>query len=330
MFWHRTRRVVQPGSGPISGPESATSAPTPPANRRAVLTLGTAAVAVVAHAALKREPAEAHGVEHRTSTTAAPAFHGDNTVSSGMGVLGTGVGFGVTGIGGHTGVTGRSAEGIGVAGSAGGAAIPGRPNIGVIGVSRRGVGVEGTAYVSGWGVNGHSEDGIGVVGTAGLGVGELRGVGVSGHGAHIGVNGESASGVGVRGQSYHVAVYGEGLAEGVGVDGTGSTGVRGTGRAIGVVASSPTGIALDVQGLARFLTARSATIPAGTAETTVVDPQATKFSHLTITLTSNPGGESGRPITLQWVERLPGKFIVHLTSAVRTDTPFTYLIVEPA
>jgi hypothetical protein len=57
----------------------------------------------------------------------------------------------------------------------------------------------------------------------------------------------------------------------------------------------------------------------------VSNAAVTAESHITITLTANPGA----PARVHWVARQAGSFTVHLTQAVSTATSFTYLIVEP-
>jgi hypothetical protein len=69
-------------------------------------------------------------------------------------------------------------------------------------------------------------------------------------------------------------------------------------------------------------------IPAGAEWVVVSDPSVTATSHITVTLTSDPGQRQVR-----WVERNPGAgFTVHLSSAakkLRPQTALTYMIVEP-
>jgi hypothetical protein len=57
----------------------------------------------------------------------------------------------------------------------------------------------------------------------------------------------------------------------------------------------------------------------------VSHPAVTTESHVTVTLTANPGGSA----QVHWVARQAGSFTVHLTQAVPSSTNFTYLIVEP-
>jgi hypothetical protein len=121
----------------------------------------------------------------------------------------------------------------------------------------------------------------------------------------------SGTGTGVAGES----------GSGTGVHGKSSTGV-------GVKASSDDGHALSVEGAAAFATAGSAVIPAGQNRVSVANPAVTADSHISVTLTSDPG-----PRQLEWVSRRPGVgFKVQLTSSDRPERPettLTYMIVEP-
>ena len=84
------------------------------------------------------------------------------------------------------------------------------------------------------------------------------------------------------------------------------------------------GLALAVSGRAGFLTAGSAVVPAWADSVAVPNAAVRPESHITVTFTANPGKAS-----VAWVERQPGAgFVVHLSSRVRWDVPFTYLIVE--
>jgi len=84
------------------------------------------------------------------------------------------------------------------------------------------------------------------------------------------------------------------------------------------------GLALAVVGKAHFSTGGAGLVPARMSMATVANPAVTADSHITVTLTGNPGRAS-----VTWVERQPGTgFIVHLSGSPRSDVPFTYLIVE--
>jgi hypothetical protein len=85
------------------------------------------------------------------------------------------------------------------------------------------------------------------------------------------------------------------------------------------------GVALEVVGKARFSTGGAGTVPALAASAKVANPAVTAVSHITVTLTDNPGR-----VRLRWVQRQPGTgFIVHLNRKAKRATPFTFLIVEP-
>jgi hypothetical protein len=90
---------------------------------------------------------------------------------------------------------------------------------------------------------------------------------------------------------------------------------------------SADGIALQVRGSARFSTAGTATIPAGTDAVFVANPAVTEESHVSVTVASDPGSRQ-----LTWVERNPGAgFTVHMSSQTKKvpETSLTYLVVEP-
>lgn len=128
-------------------------------------------------------------------------------------------------------------------------------------------------------------------------------------------------GVGVQGVSGAGQTFGQG--PGIGVEGI-------TGTGIGVHAmTTGGGLALRVDGRAAFGTAGSATIPSGGSSLFVSSPDVTADSHISVTLTSNPGTRQ-----VLWIERAAGSgFTVHMTSAParqRPQTSFTYLVVEPA
>lgn len=266
--------------------------------------LGLATAGAVVGSVLSPKEAQAHGTIHADSTTLDPAIHGNNYV-------------------GGNGVQGDSPNGWGVAGSsisnAGvrGGADSGR---GVAGVSTSGTGVEGSTQ-SGIGVDGFSNTSIGVVGTSNSGTGVQGRSNSSG----TGVEGRSDSGRGVQGISN----------SDVGVHGTSNSapGLVGVStQDTGVLAVSAFGDALHVFGPARFDTAGAGSIPAGQKSVTVNETRVTAQSHITMTLTGNPGSTgSGLPAVLVWVQRQPGTgFTAHLSRPVASATPFTYLIVEPS
>lgn len=129
---------------------------------------------------------------------------------------------------------------------------------------------------------------------------------------------------------------------GTGVVGTSETGIGTAGAApgdapgmvafSGLAAGGPGGLplpdgglALAVEGKARFSTAGSGVVPVRADAATVSNPAVTADSHITVTFTGDPGRAS-----VAWVERQPGSgFIVHLSGKSRWAVPFTYLIVEP-
>ena len=109
----------------------------------------------------------------------------------------------------------------------------------------------------------------------------------------------------------------------------GITGVLGTSEAgVGVEARSDTGMTLKVGGPAGFATAGAGSVPAGAAAVFVAAPSVSADSHITVTLSSDPGQR-----TVRWVERDPGNgFTVHMTAGPPKQplqTAFTYLVVEP-
>lgn len=165
---------------------------------------------------------------------------------------------------------------------------------------------------------------------------------------HYGVQGISSDAAGVYGSSpLYFGVWGEGgetgvtgisredHGPGVGVSGIApeGTGVRGSSGGIGVQAVSAGGTALQVEGKARFSTAAAGTVPAGQDSAFINNPAVTALSHVTVTLTGDPGQASSAPgskALIAWVERRPGTgFVVHMSRPVRFATAFTYLIVEP-
>jgi hypothetical protein len=147
------------------------------------------------------------------------------------------------------------------------------------------------------------------------------------------------SGVVGRGDIGVEGVATEEVGPGDGVHGTSpnGNGVRGTAHAAGVgvkaEARSSAATALHVEGRSKFSTAASGMIPAGQGSGAVANPIVTALSHITVTLTGDPGQAGSVPGTkpvVVWVERQPGTgFIVHMSRPVRFATPFTYLVVEP-
>jgi hypothetical protein len=150
-------------------------------------------------------------------------------------------------------------------------------------------------------------------------------------------------GVGVRGQA--LATSGTatgvvGIAEGAslysqnppvicGVHGFANAGIGVRGDSIsgfGIVAASEKGTAIKVDGKASFRTSGKGMIHSGESSVTVADTHVTSESHVTVTLTSDPGHR----VVVTWVSRTQGVgFVVHLNGKVSSRTSFTYLIVEP-
>ena len=196
----------------------------------------------------------------------------------------------------------------------------------------------GGLAIAGQGGNGvpHDLGGVGVLGSGG-GPSDNRGDGVWGitrSSSQAGVFGFNFGlGPGLRGYSA-VPTAGQRAqptGNGVGVEGKsgGGKGVHGAASAspgIGVLAEhTGSGRALAVKGRAGFSSCGSGTIAAGQASRTVSNQAVTAESHITVTLTANPGA----PARIHWVARQAGSFTVHLTQAVSSATSFTYLIVEP-
>jgi len=218
-----------------------------------------------------------------------------------------GPGIGVGGMSGSgPGVLGQSLEGPGVSGVGGGSGPPGP---------------EGPR---GPGVLGRSQNAPGVRGESGPRIGDAATVraGVEGVGP-IGVWGSAAGSGGVQGTSQSSAAD----ADGKGRPAAGVLGEAWGDALAGVVAWSGGGgpLALAVIGKAAFTGAGAAVVPARMSAATVPNPAVTADSHITVTLTGDPGSAS-----VAWVERQPGTgFIVHLSSRPRWNVPITYLIVEP-
>ena len=65
----------------------------------------------------------------------------------------------------------------------------------------------------------------------------------------------------------------------------------------------------------------------GTNSATVPFPTITALSHVSVTLTGDPGNHAA----LTWVERVAGEgFTAHLNRNAGVNTPFSYFIVEPS
>ena len=163
------------------------------------------------------------------------------------------------------------------------------------------------------GVAGITHGGYGVVGAD-----DWNGIGVHGKTPMgTGVDGRSEQGVGVRGGGWNAGVEGE-------APGEDHPGVRAISRS-GPPYPPDGGLALEVIGKARFSTAGAGAVPRGRRMATVANPAVTAASHVTVTLTGDPG-----LARFDWLERQPGVgFVVHLAGLALREIPFTYLIVEP-
>jgi predicted outer membrane repeat protein len=234
------------------------------------------------------------------------------------GQFGTGSGTGVTGVSGTgAGVSGHSASGVGGSfsvGSSSGKGLqvdgPSSMTAGILApqgdtlfIENSSTGEDGGGAISAIsrGDQVHAIEGM-ADGPRGVGVFGLSGADPHrGQGSGTGVQGESASGTGVVGAS----------SSGVGV------------RA---QAYTPDATALSVDGRARFSTAGAAEIPGGSSSVTVPNPAVTDASHVTVTLTGDPGASQ-----VTWVQLDPGTgFTVHLSAEVKKKggLPLTYLVVE--
>jgi hypothetical protein len=165
--------------------------------------------------------------------------------------------------------------------------------VAIVGIANDGIGVAG-ASPSGTGVTGKTQIGTGVTGIA-----DTTG---------IGVHGLSQGGTGMEGEA----------------PGDEHPGVRAISRS-GPPYPPDGGLALEVIGKARFSTAGAGAVPRGRRIATVSDPAVTAASHITVTLTGNPG-----TARFDWLERQPGSgFVVHLAGLALWEIPFTYLVIEP-
>ena len=325
-------------------------------DRRGLLALvGAGGAAALAALLSRSNGAQAHGPHEIINNTANPAIHGVN-VGTGVGVKGDSrFGNGISGVARAdvanplrlAGVQGSSDIAVGVRGFSGsgdglrawrfddtgaGAGVQGfsglvgesdaPDRVGVRGVGDH-TGVRGEG--SGFGVHGCSPTQIGVFGrsNSGIAVGgggqgfsgvlesdALDRVGVRGVGDQTGVRGKSDSSIGVRGGS-----------NGVGVLGTSLTGIGVRAEVI-----DPAGVALDVVGKARFSTAGSATVPAGSDTSPPVPASLTANSRLLVTLAGDPGRGN---VLASAVKDVPGgNFKVRLLRKSPNPVAFDFLIVE--
>jgi hypothetical protein len=256
--------------------------------------LGAAAAGAVAGGVLKVDKAQAdHGTLNATSDTDIPAIHGDNTWSD---------------VRGGPGVVGTSAEGIGVIGTS-----SGMWGTGVVADGGEGFGLRASGGQIGAMIQG-TEIGMTVSGH--------EGIQASGRQYAV-LASTSASGTGVHGENVAATLGGIGVLGDAG----------GSGVGVKAKALNQTATALQVEGKAQFSTAGSGTIAASQDSASVTNAIVTALSHITVTLTGDPGQASSAPGSkpaVVWVERHPGNgFVVHMSRPVRFATPFTYLVVEP-
>lgn len=234
-------------------------------------------------------------------------------------------------------IEGISDTGIGVIGRRTSAEAGDESATGVFGEAENGTGVFGRA-TNGVAVQAQCANGHGVIAFAGIPENgpsdEINGVvgfGFQGYGV-MGQT-EQPGKAGVIGEAVRCIERGpcEDPAAGIGVLGRSEAGAGVRGESTsgpGVEAVSADGPALRVTGPAAFSTAGAGQIPQGASSATVAESNVTADSHISVTLTSDPGARSVR-----WVQRDPGTgFTVHLTSLpakLRPLTDFTYLITEP-
>jgi hypothetical protein len=149
----------------------------------------------------------------------------------------------------------------------------------------------------------------------------------------------SGTATGVMGFTEAASIYSQEPRHLCGVHGFANTGTGVRGDSIsgfGVSAASSSGIALKVEGTAAFATAGNGSIGRGLSKITVPEVHVTAFSHITVTLTGQPGPPGwrrcrrGNQAAVHWIERIAGVgFVVHFSRKLANDTPFSYLVVEP-
>jgi hypothetical protein len=241
------------------------------------------------------------------STMFAPSAGVVGTSHDGVGVHGVSdTNAGVKGLSSSgAGVNAQSTSGVGVfAQSSSGAGVQAQTSTGFAGV----YGLKGTASGIGatGGVVGDSHDGIGVSGVSATSV-AVRGTSASGDGVEgygggsgIGVYGQGGSGGGNGVQGYAgstagAGVYGVNVFGGRGILGAsdiaGGIGIRGEGAAVGVQAAvTGSGVALDVQGPAKFSRSGTVVIPAGRKTATVTPAGGLTSSALVFAMMQNVVG----------------------------------------
>jgi hypothetical protein len=139
----------------------------------------------------------------------------------------------------------------------------------------------------------------------------------------------SGTGTGVKGFTEAASIYSQEPRVLCGVHGFANTGTGVRGDSIsgfGVSAASPQGIALKVEGKTAFATAGNGVIQAGLSQITVPETNVTSESHITVTLTGNPGNQAA----VHWIKRIAGVgFEIHFSNMLANNATFSYLIVEP-
>ncbi len=310
-------------------------------SRRGFLTAALSAVtgaagALLARLAGVRTAEAAHGHDNFASGNAVVTVHAENT-SIGAALLGTNA----SGFLGGVGVRGERSGGTGdgVQGIRSGT-----------GTSGHGVSAEHSGSASGHGLSavrrgsgiGHAVNAVNEnTNSESHGVRALRSGGSAGHGvvaertgsgfgyAFFGVSETTANnawGSFIR----RTSDVGSGGALNARREGAGAgDGVRGeragTGAGAGVHAIGPVG--LHVEGKSKFSTVGSGLVLAGTNSATILNTNVTAGSHISVTLTSDPGNTAA----VVRVSRAAGvSFTVRLSSNVAVDTEFTFFIVEPA
>ena len=187
--------------------------------------------------------------------------------------------------------------------------------------------VAGAALGTGFGVQGSSTGGAGLFGWSVEGPGEGFEPGIT---AYTGVFGGAPAdpitgfATGVWGDSGDIGVLGTGAA---GVYGYGNNGVigegAGTGAAILAVASSPTGLGLEVQGKLKFSRSGRATLGAGKSSVKVTLAGTTTSSRVFAVLHSNRTG--------RWVQSVvptTGYFTIYLNGTVSASTYIAWFVIN--
>jgi len=304
-------------------------------SRRGFLSAASSAAGALAAWLVGGRTAEAaHGHDNFTSALGA-TVHAENT-SNGVALLGTNA----TGFAGGVGVRGERSGGTGdgVQGIRTGSGSSGHGVSAVHSGSASGHGLSAARRGSGLG---HAVDAVNENTHAeSHGVRAVRSGSSGGHGvvaertgsgfgyAFAGVNETTANnswGSFIRrtsdvgsGGALHARREGAGAGDGV-------RGERaGTGAGAGVHAIGPVG--LHVDGRSKFSTVGSGAVLAGNNSAIILNTNVTAGSHISVTLTSDPGNTAA----VVRVSRAAGvSFTVRLSSNVAVDTHFTYFIVEP-